>query len=303
MKTIKTILVATDFSENAYAAYDYARHLATSLGASLHIIHVFTPPVIDSQQELYTSTPLFEELVESANERLRLFAHEELNRKDTTALAHPLKITYKTYVGFTPLAIVEASKDASIDLVVMGAKGEGNWIDRIIGSTADAVGRKAHCPVLIVPHRSKYKGIQRIVYAASSDSSKQKAIGTILDWAKFFHATVHFVHIETPDERDFGKNDYLFALKADATAPSVAHTVETIKSPSILEGLKKYADKKAANLIVAVTKRRDFWKRLAHHSTTHDLVWHNNLPLLVMHQDDHYPQPPHEVEALTAHSL
>lgn len=303
MKTIKKIVVATDFSENAYAAYDYARHLATSSGASLHIVHVFTPPIPDSQQELYTSTPIFEDMVEASHERLRLFVHEEMNRKDNTVLAHPLKITYKTYVGFVPTALVEASKDPSVDLVVLGAKGEGNWMDRLIGSVADATARKAHCPVLLVPHRAKYRGIQHIVYAAAGDSSKQKAIGTTLDWAKYFHATVHFVHIETPDERDFGKNDYLFALKVDVTNPSVQHTVETIKSPSILEGLKEYADKKAANLIVVVTKHRGFWNRLTHHSTTNDLVWHNNLPLLVMHQDDHYPLPPHVAEAQIAHSL
>jgi nucleotide-binding universal stress UspA family protein len=303
MKTIKKIVVATDFSENANTAYQYARHLATSTGANLHVIHVFTPPIPDSQQELYTSAPIFEELVEIANERLARFVSEETKKNDAVALSRPLKMTYKTYVGFSPTAIIDASKDPSVDLVVLGAKGSGNWFDRAIGSTADTVGRKAHCPVLIVPHRAKYKGIQRIIYAASGDSSRQKAIGTTLDWAKYFHASVHFVHIETPEERDFGKTDYLFALKADATAPSVQHTVETIKAPSILEGLKKYADKKAANLIVAVTKERSFWKRLTHHSTTHDLVWHNDLPLLIMHQDDHYPPPPHTVEAQFAHSL
>ena len=303
MKTIKKIVVATDFSENANAAFEYARHLATSTGAVLHIIHVFTPPIPDSQQEIYTNVPIFEELVEIANERLARFANEATKQNDAVALAHPLKITYKTHVGFSPSAIIEASKDPSVDLVVLGAKGSGNWVDRAIGSVADAVGRKAHCPVLIVPHQAKYKGIQRIVYGASGDSARQKAIGTTLDWAKYFHASVHFVHVETPEERDFGKTDYLFALKADVTAPSVQHTVETIKSPSILEGLKKYADKKAANLIVAVTKERSFWQRLTHHSTTHDLVWHNDLPLLIMHQDDHYPPPPHTVEALLAHSL
>lgn len=303
MKTIRKIVVATDFSENANAAYEYARHLATSTGAALHILHVFTPPIPDSQQELYTGTQIFEELVDIANERLARFVGEEMRRNDAVALTYPLKITYKTSVGFSPTAIIDASKDPSVDLVVLGAKGSGNWVDRAIGSTADAVGRKAQCPVLIVPHRAKYKGVQRIVYAASGDSSKQKAIGTTLDWAKFFHASVHFVHIETPDERNFGKTDYLFALKADATDPSVKHTVETIQSPSILEGLKQYADKKAADWIVAVTKHRSFWQRLTHHSTTHDLVWHNDLPLLVMHQDDHYPPPPHVEEARMAYSL
>lgn len=297
-------MVATDFSENAHAAYEYARHLATATGATLHIIHVFTPPTPDSQQEFYTSAPLFEELVSLANERLARFVGEELHKQDTVALAHPLKISYKTQVGFVPHALVEASKDTSVDLIVLGAKGVGNWVDRAIGSVADAVGRTAHCPVLIVPQQTKYKGIQRIVYAAAGDSSRQKAINTTLDWAKFFHAAVYFVHVQTPDSPlDFGKNDYLFALKTDATAPSVQHTVETIESPSILEGLKEYADKKAANLIVAVTKERSFWQRLTHHSTTHDLVWHNDLPLLIMHQDDHYPPPPHITDTLLAYSL
>ena len=41
-RTFTRILVPTDFSETADAALDYAKGLATRLGASLHLLYVFS---------------------------------------------------------------------------------------------------------------------------------------------------------------------------------------------------------------------------------------------------------------------
>ena len=44
MAPVTTILVPTDFSETADAALEYAKMLADQLGASLHLLHVFSDP-------------------------------------------------------------------------------------------------------------------------------------------------------------------------------------------------------------------------------------------------------------------
>ena len=45
MTTPKTILVATDFSEHADYALEYAATLATQLDATLHLVHAIVLPI------------------------------------------------------------------------------------------------------------------------------------------------------------------------------------------------------------------------------------------------------------------
>src|SRR5262245_58622296 len=56
---LNRILVPTDFSETADAALDYAKQLATKMGASLHLLHVFTDPyaVAACAPEVYAAVP------------------------------------------------------------------------------------------------------------------------------------------------------------------------------------------------------------------------------------------------------
>jgi nucleotide-binding universal stress UspA family protein len=64
--------------------------------------------------------------------------------------------------GVTPRhALVEASETA--DLLVVGVRGHGSTVDRMLGSVSTACVHHAHCPVLVVRPRSS-----RDEHAASS---------------------------------------------------------------------------------------------------------------------------------------
>ncbi len=286
MKTIKKIVVATDYSDNARAAYQYARHIADSFGASIHVVHVFTPTLLDAQQTIYTNMPPFDRALEDDARFLAKYVKQENDKDGAIATASRPVTTYRTQVGFVPNELIELSEDPAVDLIVLGATGEGKWLDRLLGGVADEVGRDAHCPVLLVPHGAQFKGVHRIFYAASGDSTDRNSIKTALDWAKHFGAVVDFIHIQTPEHFVKDEHVYQIALIANEIEPTVKHFVTRIESGSILEGIKHYFTINAADLIVVVTKQRDFWDNLTHHSATRELVWHNNLPILVIHQDD-----------------
>ncbi|MFN2331944.1 MAG: universal stress protein, partial [Halomonas sp.] len=51
-------------------------------------------------------------------------------------------------------AIIEEAKREHADLIVIGKRGRNRIQDFLLGSTAEAIARDAHCPVLVVPGES-----------------------------------------------------------------------------------------------------------------------------------------------------
>jgi nucleotide-binding universal stress UspA family protein len=137
MIVLKNILVATDFGPAADAALAYGRALATSFGATLHVLHVaenfFLRPTVSDPHTLKNAVArrLEERLTEDDRRRLR--ARATLETSD-----HP------------PEAIVDYARQADIDLIVMGTHGRSAMSQLLVGSVAERVVRTAPCPVLTV---------------------------------------------------------------------------------------------------------------------------------------------------------
>jgi nucleotide-binding universal stress UspA family protein len=152
--SLNRILVPTDFSETADAALVYAKDLATRLGASLHLVHVYTDPyaAAASAPEVYASVPpeLRQRALEEARERLleRLDASEEQRFRGSRGIVR----------GLIAHQIVDYAASQDIDLIVMGTHGRRGVAHILLGSVAEHVVRTASCPVLTV--RAGHRGAQ-----------------------------------------------------------------------------------------------------------------------------------------------
>lgn len=143
--TIARILVPTDFSPTSDAALDFAKTIARTFGASLHLVHVFEDPAVAGGfPEAYAPLPpdMRAALVEDANTQLaKRLSDEERERYRATT-------TIVSGVGAT--AIVEYAQEHDVDLIVMGTHGRTGMAHLLIGSVAERVVRLAPCPVLTV---------------------------------------------------------------------------------------------------------------------------------------------------------
>ncbi len=143
---LNRILVPTDFSETADAALAYAKDLATKLGASLHLVHVYADPyaAAASAPEVYASVPdeVRHRALEEVRERLleRLDASEEYQFRGSRG----------TVRGLVAPQIVNYAESQDIDLIVMGTHGRRGVAHLLLGSVAEHVVRTAGCPVLTV---------------------------------------------------------------------------------------------------------------------------------------------------------
>ena len=140
------ILVPTDFSETADAALGYAKSLAGRIGASLHLLYVFTDPygAAAYAPEVYVPLPpeVRERAIEDARARLteRLDADQEIYFRGTRTVV----------TGAAAKEIVQFAAEQGIDLIVMGTHGRRGVAHLLLGSVAELVVRTARCPVLTV---------------------------------------------------------------------------------------------------------------------------------------------------------
>ena len=118
------ILVPSDFRAPADGAVTFAKTLAQTFGASLHVIHVLEDPTMDD----IASAERLVDIQLTAEERRQLRATTVVLRGDTA----PTIVSYAELHG--------------IDLIVMGTEGRSRR--GLPGGLLEQVARLGPCPVL-----------------------------------------------------------------------------------------------------------------------------------------------------------
>ncbi|PHR99765.1 MAG: universal stress protein UspA [Blastopirellula sp.] len=132
----KKILFPTDFSHCGDAALQMATVLAKESGATLIIAHVEEPPSAYAGGEMYYG------MLDPSIEQLQKLLHEIKPTDESVSCQ------YELVTGDPAQAIIRMATDEKVDLIVMGTHGRTGFLHLLIGSTAEAIVRRAPCPVL-----------------------------------------------------------------------------------------------------------------------------------------------------------
>jgi nucleotide-binding universal stress UspA family protein len=139
----RRVLVAADESEQAGWAIDIGAQLARATGAKLAIVHVYAAPAYSA----VTTVPLMEIEV-SARTAAQITLQALCNN-----LPGGISCDALLQEGRPAERILETARDWRADLVVLGTRGRGRLGAFLLGSTAEAVMRRATCPVLTIAHK------------------------------------------------------------------------------------------------------------------------------------------------------
>lgn len=135
----RTIVWATDGSENADKALCVAKTLTRENGASLVVVHVVQKYATKAALAVYAD----EEQVEAKLKRVV----EELSGEGLDA---SLKIV--EHIGPQPAhGIADLARDVEADLIVAGTRGHGALSGLLLGGVTSRLLHVAPCPVLAVP--------------------------------------------------------------------------------------------------------------------------------------------------------
>lgn len=139
----QTILVATDFSDFAERALDYAIDLAAATGAKLHVLHAITLPTIAiAEVPVAYNTVNIDMLRDKAQAALDARIAQARER---VTFGPPL-----VEIGDPRDIIDRVAVEIGADLIVMGTHGRRGLRHLLLGSVAESVVRTASCPVLTV---------------------------------------------------------------------------------------------------------------------------------------------------------
>jgi len=154
---IKTILYATDLSENSQYAFGYAISLANRYDAKIVVLHVIED--ISHQMNMQVADMLGAEKWQELQRTRKKEVVEILVRKidafckETAAADQSCPFTVKDIKvrnGHPVEEIIAESIASDYDVVIMGTHGHGILAGAMMGSTAMRVVRRSHVPVMVI---------------------------------------------------------------------------------------------------------------------------------------------------------
>ena len=135
------ILFATDFSDNAARAQEYAMYLASVWDAKVDVLHVIEAPAWLSVDTAAIAVV----------ERARKNAAPRLEQVSDQMARSGIAATVRQVLGNPHEQICLAVKENGDDLVVLGVQGRMNLLYGLVGHTVERVVKDGPCPVLSVP--------------------------------------------------------------------------------------------------------------------------------------------------------
>ncbi|CAN5566538.1 universal stress protein [soil metagenome] len=144
MFAVSSLLVPTDFSENAGQALQYAKEIARNTTATLHLLHIVEPVVYpaDWSYAQVGFADIEQELYDNAQKELLVLAGV-LKAEGFTAVTTVVR-------GRASDEICNYAKENNISIIAIGTHGRSGLEHFLFGSTTERVLRKAPCPVLSV---------------------------------------------------------------------------------------------------------------------------------------------------------
>ena len=131
------ILVPTDGSDGARAAFDHALELAALVEAEVHVVHAVDPTLVPAEVGV---PQVLDALVDAGEEIV-----QELERA-----AGEVAIETAVLTGSPTAAIRQYAEEHGIDLIVMGTRGRTGLDRWLLGSVTERVVRTSPVPVLTI---------------------------------------------------------------------------------------------------------------------------------------------------------
>lgn len=161
---IQKILVPTDFSEPSQAVLSFATSLAKENDATLVIAHA-----VDLRQP-GTSAP-----IAPAVPVAPLLVHDREGDRKQLEQVRPtdnqVRYEHRLVDGTPADAILQLIEEERIDLVIMGTHGRTGLTRLLMGSVAEAVVRRAVCPVLTLKPAA-VKQVQSVDAPSNAEASE-----------------------------------------------------------------------------------------------------------------------------------
>jgi len=249
---MKTIVNATDYSENAVAALKYAYSLSKKMGANLKVVHVFDFPTVIDTAIMEPIPHLEKNTYKKHNSKLIDFCKEHLGDDLDTMNVCTEAVEDVSVVN----GIISAAAELDATFIITGMKGVNVFKEFIMGNTTKHLIEKSSCPVLAIPAEATHKQLETIVYASDFLEEDISAIEELVEIARPFNAVIKVLHITTEEEYDGITQMEWFKEELKQKIKYKKIEFEVIFSEDVFDSIRIYLGDVNADLVAMMERKK-----------------------------------------------
>ncbi|WCO00698.1 universal stress protein [Psychroserpens ponticola] len=274
---MKTILLLSDFSNNATNAIHYAMHFFESETCTFYIMNVHKAGSFISDDLMTSSTEnIYESFTKVPRQKLNTLVEDLKTNYNNPNHTFEIIVDFDVFTD----AVNQAIKHNSIDYVVMGSNGATGAIEVVFGSNTINVIRQVICKTLIVPNEYSFKPISNFLLPLQFDDAiKSEQINVINDFTKYHNLKLHVLRVCDKNETNSISND-----QEMLDAFNCKYSLE--EETSFYNAVTNYLKTNAIDLTGLIVHDKSFIKRFFTESPSIELSKVIKLPLMIFHSRD-----------------
>lgn len=276
---MRTILIPTDFSDNAWHAISYAMNFFKDEQCTFYLLHTYSPAFY--RMDYVLGGPSFSAIPDVGVD-ISLMGLEKTVEDVRKAFANP-RHSFEVVSSFNTLTdeVNELIGSKGIDLVVMGTQGASGAKEVFLGSNTVFVIRKARAPVMAIPEKVKYHPVRNILFPSDYLAAyKPGDLQPVLQLARMHSARFTLLHVNEENGLTRAQKDN----KAHLERHLEELEYETVELDGALmpDAVLTYIEEHPVDLLVMMNRRHSFLERLLVRQNIDQIGFHVQIPFVVV---------------------
>lgn len=269
----RTLLIPTDFSNNALVATNYALKLAALLNAKVHILHCYTAFSSAFQNDNINKKDADQAKVVAENGM-----QEFLDKLSTENHTYQATISEGELVKSINKFILEKR----VDLVIMGTHGTSENRRELMGSNTYMVAKDIEVPLLIVPEHSNEFSMEQILFFTDFQNNDCKVLECISALFGNTNPPCKLIHIaeEKVDDQKKKLENWMESLSTKTGYKGLTGAVVSQKEglSVVNDAIEQY---NASLCLLTLVEGRGFFEKLFHKSLARKIILNPKTPVLL----------------------
>lgn len=274
-----SILLPTDFSDNATNAIKYALQFFKYQKVEFYFMHAYKNEFYDHDD--LVSRDVFDTILAETKTK----SESKLKKLLETVmeLSPNPRYNYHTISAYNTL-VDEANliaEEKNIDLIVMGTKGKSNQRNIVFGSQTFQVLKYVKCPVLAIPENYSNTQPKHILFPTNYQIPyKRRELKLLSELAKPYRSTIHVLYISKPYKLSMRQEDNQTFIKDELQENTTIFCNEDANK--VNEGIKKCIKDKNIEMLTMVNTQHSFLEDLLFPTTLDEVSLNLQIPLLAL---------------------
>ena len=263
---MKTIVVATDFSAPAEKAMLYAGQLASTIDASILLLHVYQIPVgMNDMPVLVVSTDELKKNAEAGLERAK---------KKLQSTFPAASVQTEARLGDVVVELEDVCNKANPVVIVTGKHGASGVQRLLFGSTSLSIIRHTSFPVIAVPDNwnNNPPKIAALAIDASVEKLEAQKIRSVINE---LNIQLRIIHV---------KQEKSASLQVKNLVTELNSNYETIYDHEFVHGIESYIHQNNIDLLIILPHRHNLVEKLFLRTHTKELLRKISIPIMCINE-------------------